>query len=188
MNNDVLQAVLNELVEEVKEIHKDVLLNNKTVEVYTESINKFEEHLKNISVNVSPPDLKPIEQIINYRLNEIKEILKNQSKEVIYEKRILFYPEGDGRNFLKFIADRLLRYVTLLGGICLLVWIGLYYWKINSENERYKYAYLWILYEQDIKTQNYLIENLLDFTNDSLISSRKEVIKQIENKIKVKPR
>jgi hypothetical protein len=185
MNNEVMQAVLTELVEEVKEIHKDVLLNNKTVEVYTESINKFEEHLKNISVNVSPPDLKPIEQIINYRLNEIREILKNQPKEVIHEKRILFYPEGNGRNFLKFITVRLLWGIIIIASIYVISFVGFEKWKENSKNEKYKNAYLWILHDQSTKSQKYLIENLLDFTNDSIISSRKEVINQIEkNKLK----
>jgi hypothetical protein len=68
-------------------------------------------------------------------------------------------PQGDGQNFIKFIADRILRYIAITGCICLLAWIGLHYWKINSENERFKYAYNWI-YQQNDKDIQKSLQNI----------------------------
>jgi hypothetical protein len=188
MEEEVLQQVLNEVLSELKELTKDQKMVNIALESYNTRINEFQNSLENIKVDIPQLDLRELNKTIGNLMNELKEIIKNQPKQVLHEKRILFYPEGNGENFLKFIAARFLWGIIIIASIYVISFVGFDKWKENSKNEKYRKAYLWILHEQSAKTQKYLIDNLLYFTNDSITSSRKEVIKQIENKIKNKAR
>jgi hypothetical protein len=174
MNENVIAKVLTELSDEIKEIRTEQILNSKAVEMYTEAINHFEEYVKQINVTCPPPDITQLVQLINTRYSAIEKVIAAQPKEVLHEKRILLYPEGDKQNFWKFIADRFLRYSLIILGIYATILVGLYYWKANSENERYKYAYFWIYKQQNDTKKQFLYNTIRDFENDSIFKLRKE--------------
>ena len=95
----------------------------------------------------------------------------------MHEKRILFYPDGDRRNFFKFLADRFLLYFLIAVCIFGLSWLGMDYWKSNSENERYKYAFHWVYQFQTAKGGKQVLYNAYkEFQNDSIFKLRKENI------------
>jgi hypothetical protein len=177
MNEEVLKQVLGEVLTELKNLNNEQKMINVALESYNERINEFQYAISNITIETPKIDIGELRQTIGKTQLEIKNIIAAQPKDIIHEKRILFYPEGDGRNFLKFIADKTILYTLIISGICLLCWIRLYFWKQNSENERYKYAYFWIYQNQRKNAaRELLFETFNDFKNDSIFKIRKENI------------
>ena len=177
MNKKVIETVLTELLDEIKEIRTEQTLNDKAVELYSEAINHFEDLLKQIKITCPPPDIAPLVQLVNTRFKEIEKVVAEKPVNVIHKKQILFYPEGDGQNFVKFISDRFLRYLTIVGGICLIAWIGLYFWKQNSENERMKYCLYWYYDKVNQNEKDKINAIFHELKNDSIYQARKKMYK-----------
>jgi hypothetical protein len=103
-------------------------------------------------------------------------LIAAQPKEVIQKKQFLFYSESDGRNFLKFLADKLLKYLSIAAAVFGICWLGIHYWKINSKNERFKYTYFWLYQQHSKKTKQFLFDTYKEFENDSIFDLKKKDI------------
>jgi len=173
MNEKVLETVLNEILEEQKDMWKELSHNTKVIECYSELFKQFEVHIKQFKVE--SPDLKPIENILNKRLSKIQELVEVQPKNVLHEKRILFYPEGDKQNFIKFLTNKILLYFSISVICYSLFFMCLNFWKENSKIDRYKYSLYWI-YNKASKADRIQIEHVIkEFQNDSIYSARKQL-------------
>lgn len=83
MNEEVLKAVLSEILEEQKMLNINNGLITKTVEDFSEKISDFENKLSNTEGSTGA-DL----QLINRNLQRLTTIIEAKPKQVIYEKRM----------------------------------------------------------------------------------------------------
>lgn len=176
MKEEVLQQVLSEVLTELKTLSEDQQLINVAIECYNKRISEYQESLAEIKINVPPFDLKELNLTIARSIYELKEVVKSQPKDVLHEKRILLYPEGDRTNFWKFILERSLLYSISAILIYAFAWLAVDSWKSNSENERYKCAYLWIYQQSSRNNKQYLFDKYTEFQNDSIFHSRRNTI------------
>ena len=94
MNEEVLKAVLAEILDEQKMLNINNGLITKAVEDFSEKLSDFENKLSNTKESAGG-DL----QNINTNLQRLKIIIEAQPKQVIHEKRILLFPETYSRSF-----------------------------------------------------------------------------------------
>lgn len=165
MNNDALKDILSQILKEAKETNEKQKYFNTMLESFAENINHFEHLVKNQNVQVEPPDLKPLEQLLDYNFSQINKTIQNQPKNVTHEKRILFYPEGNGKNFLKLIVKRIISFAAIVAIVYLAADFGI---GILKQNVKYKRMYDYLYYNASEDGKEYL-ENLEDdFANDSI--------------------
>jgi len=182
MNEEVLHNVLNEVLEEQKNLTKEIQFLTTAIEVNYEETKEFQSFVKGITVEVP---IKPVTDIVNQGIKYIKDVVEKQPKEVLHEKRILFYPEGNGENFLKLICTRLIWTFCIIGTVWIIIKAGGPYYNENSENARYKQAFQWVYMNISNKGQDYLLNAFQEMNNDSIREIR---VKQIENYLKKYPK
>lgn len=174
MNNEALEHILSELLVEVKDLNKNQKFHKTTLESFADNIGNFENLLKQVKIEVPKPDNSKIESLISNHFQRINQIVREQPKEVLHEKRVLFYPEGNGENFLKLIAKRLI----ISSAIVVVIYFLLSFWFDSiKENVKYKRVYNYIYYTNNEKGKSYLDRIKGDFENDSIRSIRMEELK-----------
>ena len=119
MKNETLEIILTKLIEENKKSAQNIDLMQAGIESLAE---RMDELLNKLDANFSKghEDEQTKEEVkgeirkgFELMAEEIRKGINDLPREVIHEKRILFYPEGDRDNFLKFIIVRLLLIFSL---------------------------------------------------------------------------
>jgi len=145
MNEEVLKAVLTEIMEEQKMLSVNNGLITKAVEDFFEKLTDFENKLSNIKGSTQA-DL----QIINTNLQKLKIIVEAQSKQVIHEKRILLFPETYKQEFYKIVFGTVIKFVAII----LVILFSFFFLKdllIHQDNANYKTAWEWLYQHQGNK-------------------------------------
>jgi len=114
MKDEILHEVLSELLEEIKKTNINQGLTITALEKLSESVNGFDERLSNMTISVKPPDLTAFHELVAKRMAEIRDVVQKQPKEVVHEKRVLFFPEYRERIYFDFIIKRLIPVLTAL--------------------------------------------------------------------------
>jgi hypothetical protein len=183
MNEKIISDVLKEVLEVQQNQSKEIEFLTKVVEINNNEIKDFQNMLGQLKIQVPQLDTKPIADSINLGIDHIRKIVASQPKEVLHEKRILFYPEGNGENFIKFLFTRLLWVLCICGIVWVFVKVGGPYFVENSENGRYKDAYLWVYVNASPKAKGILLFNLEEMKNDSIRESRSDIIKSTRKRL-----
>ena len=145
MNEEVLKAVLSEILEEQKMLNINNGLITKAVEDFSEKLSDFENKLSNTEGSTGA-DL----QIINTNLQRLKIIIEAQPKQVIHEKRILLFPETYKHEFYKIVLGRVIK----LFAIILITLFAYFFLKdllIQHDSTKYKEAWGWLYQLQSNK-------------------------------------
>lgn len=177
MKTEDLHVILSEILGEIKEIKRDQKFLQPVLENIHIKLNEFEEGLASIEIEPKDIDFSGLINVIRNHHSDLKRIISEQPKEVIQEKRILFYPEGKGTAFLEMILKRMILYLYVIIAIYILGNQISKYSIENSENKKYKIAYEWIYINQKEKNQKYLQKELLLIQNDSIKKIRVDEIK-----------
>ena len=111
MEKEVLETVLIELVEESKRINLMVEEQNKELQELKTLISDFDSKLTEIKVTAPKPDTLPLTIIVEGGINSIKKIVESQPKQVLHEKRVLFFPEWNQKEYYKIIFGRILFWI-----------------------------------------------------------------------------
>lgn len=119
MKDEILHEVLSELLEEIKKTNINQGLTITALEKLNESVVGYEEKLSNLKISVKPPDLTSLNELVARRMAELKVVVQKQPKEVVHEKRVLFFPEGREHIFFEFLVKRLIPLLIVVG---ILVW------------------------------------------------------------------
>jgi predicted PurR-regulated permease PerM len=109
MNEEVLKAVLAEILEEQKMLNINNGLITKAVEDFSEKLSDFENKLSNPK-ETNGADL----QIINRNLQRLKIIMEAQPKQVIHEKRILIFPETYKQEFYGIVFGNVIKLASII--------------------------------------------------------------------------
>ena len=123
MKDEILHEVLSELLEEIKKTNINQGLTITALEKLNESVVGYEERLSNLKISVKPPDLTSLNELVARRIAEVKEVVQKQPKEVVHEKRVLFFPEYREKIYFDFLIKRLIPFLIIL---------GIAIWGINS--------------------------------------------------------
>ncbi len=111
MEKEILETVLIELLEESKRINLLVEEQNKEIQELKSTISVFNRKLTDINVLAPDPDTRPLTKIVAEGISSIQKIVTAQPKEVVHEKRILFFPEWNQKLYYKIIFGRILFWI-----------------------------------------------------------------------------
>jgi hypothetical protein len=111
MEKEILETVLIELLEESKRINLLVEEQNKEIQELKSTISDFNRKLTEIKVSAPSPDTGPLTMIVTEGINSIKKIVDAQPKQVVHEKRVLFFPEWNQKLYYKIIFGRILFWI-----------------------------------------------------------------------------
>lgn len=145
MNEEVLKAVLSEILEEQKMLNINNGLITKAVEDFSEKLSDFENKLSGLQVSTGS-DL----QVINRNLQRLKIIIEAQPKQVIHEKRILLFPETYKQEFYKIVFGKVVKLVAIIL-VTLFTFFFLKDLLIQQDNRKYKPAWEWLYQHQSDK-------------------------------------
>ena len=135
MNEEVLKAVLSEILEEQKMLNINNGLITKAVEDFSEKLSDFENKLSN-SKESTGADL----QIINTNLQRLKIIIEDRPKQIIHEKRILLFPETYKQEFYRIVFGKVVKLVAIIF-VTLFAFFFLKDLLIQRSNGKYKDAW-----------------------------------------------
>ena len=135
MNEEVLKAVLAEILEEQKMLNINNGLITKAVEDFFEKLSDFENKFSNTK-ETTGADL----QLINTNLQRLKIIIEAQPKQIVLEKRILLFPESYKQEFYKIVLGRVVKLVAIIF-VTLFAFFFLKDLLIQHDNAKYKKAW-----------------------------------------------
>ncbi len=174
MENEVLTAVLTELLEETKEFKREQMLYTKAIEVFGENMSVFEKKMQALEIKVAPVEIRPIVEKLSEHHVKIERIVAAQPKEVLHENRFLFYSEDFWRTHGKRVVNNFITGFFLIVAFVIALLFLEYYIEKDSENMRYKDAWQYLYVNQDDKNQRYLNTIIFEFNNDSIRDIRNE--------------
>ena len=147
MNEEVLKAVLSEILEEQKMLNINNGLITKAVEAFSEKLSDFENRISDLSVSTEANM-----QFINTNLQRFKIIIEAQPKQVIHEKRILLFPDSYKQEFYKIVIGKVVKLVAII----LVTLFAFFFLKdllIQHNSGKYKDAWEWLYQHQSNKVK-----------------------------------
>jgi len=178
MKEEILENVLTELSEEIKQLRIESKTNIELQNNQSEQLKILSEKVKD---NEPLIPVKTILEVLRNGINDINQTVRQQPKEILQEKRVLLFPEGDSQNFFKYVINKL-----IIG----LVIFGLFYSGILAFKElsNYRKAYQYIYYSNE-KNQEYLQDVMYKFSDKLIDNEYKKDLsvlkKNSENKLQV---
>ena len=145
MNEEVLKAILSEILEEQKMLNINNDLLTKAIEDFSEKLSEFENKLSNNLVSTREET-----KLVITNLQKLKIIIEAQPKQVIHEKRILFFPETYKQEFYKIVFGRVVKLVAIIL-VALFAFFLLKDLLIQQDNRKYKPAWEWLYQHQSHK-------------------------------------
>jgi hypothetical protein len=158
METEMIQTVLTELVEELKELKQQDAKLMAVVSDLNNKVDDFELKLTNIKVTAPATDLKPITSTVHEQLLRIGGIIEEQPKSITRNFRILLFPEHGAREYYKLVFGRLLFWMMIFLIATYLFSLGKQFIDSNTvvrykEAESYQYRKAWkYLYNNSKKT------------------------------------
>ena len=159
MNEEVLKAVLSEILEEQKILNINNGLITKAVEGFFEKLSDFENKLSNTKESIGAG-----QQVINANLQRLKIIIEDQPKQVIHEKRILLFPETYKQEFYKIVFGKVVKLIAIIL-VTLFAFFLLKDLLIQQDNRKYKPAWEWLYQYQSNKGKAVMDSVMFTLTN-----------------------
>ena len=131
MNEEVLKAILAEILEEQKMLNTNNGLLTKAIEDFSEKLSDFENKLSNNHVSTQEET-----KLVITNLQRLKTIIDAQPKQMIHEKRILLFPETYKQEFYKIIFGSVVKSFAILI-VTLFAFFFLKDLLIQHENEKF---------------------------------------------------
>lgn len=148
MEEEVLQTVLSEVLEELKEVKQQQGEAVKILVGLSDKVRAIEAEISVVKKGTSNRHLGFIVGAMNTVVDQIKRVVEAQPKSITRQFRILLFPEFGaseyykivGKIFIWLFALVVLTYVFVLGNN----FISAYLKAKQSENEANKYRKAWI--------------------------------------------
>jgi hypothetical protein len=114
IDDGTLQIALNDIVGEQKEanqVNKDLIA---TVNNLAMKVDGFGEKLDKIKVNPPATDTSPMELMMAAGIDRMKRIVEAQPKNVIQEKRILFFPDSSSPEYYRVVLSIVFLFIFMV--------------------------------------------------------------------------
>lgn len=146
MNEEVLKAILSEILEDQKMLNINNCLITKAVEDFSNKLSDFENKFLFNTKESAGADL----QRIDTNLQTLKNIMEAQPKRMVHEKRILLFPETYKQEFYKIVLGRVIKLIAIIF-VTLTAFFFLKKLLIQHDNTKYKEAWVWLYQRQSNK-------------------------------------
>lgn len=110
MENEVMNAVLNEILAEQKDATGQLEDIEKNLAAIAERLGIMEEKLDSQKIMAATADTASVQSLVAKGLDDIKKVMAGQPREVVHEKHFLFFPEHNAREYY----GTLLRWVLYI--------------------------------------------------------------------------
>ncbi|HEY5464665.1 MAG TPA: hypothetical protein VIJ95_15490 [Hanamia sp.] len=145
MNEEILKAVLTEILEEQKMFSTNNGLLTKAIEDFSEKLSDFDNKLSNNHVSTEEEA-----KLVITNLQRLKTIIEAQPTQMIHEKRVLLFPETYKQEFYKIIFGKVVKLLAIVT-VTLFAFFFLKDLLIQHENEKFKNAWGWLYQHQSNK-------------------------------------
>ncbi|NCI49784.1 hypothetical protein GWC95_07615 [Sediminibacterium roseum] len=149
MDQDVLEPVLQEILEELKQTNKLNRENTRVLIELEKRIAAIEKRLDQKLLSPASSDNKQIERIVSENTDNIIRFIAEQPKEFVQNKRILLFPEHNAAEFYKVFYGRLFKWLAILFIACFLYALGRDYIGAYQEKNWYRDGYEQLLKEKE---------------------------------------
>ncbi|MES2004719.1 MAG: hypothetical protein V4450_09365 [Bacteroidota bacterium] len=149
MDNDVLEPVLQEILEELKQGDNLNRENTRTLIDQGKRIANIEKRVEQNPFSLSLNDKAWIKKLIEENADRVIKSIADQPREVTHVKRILLFPEHNAAEFYKVFYGRFFKWITILFIACFLYTLGKQYISAHREKEWYREAYEQMLKQKE---------------------------------------
>lgn len=114
IDDGTLQMALNDIAGEQKEanqVNRDLIA---AVNNLAKKVDGFGEKLDKIKVTPPATDTSPIELMLAAGIDRMKRIVEAQPKNVIHEKRILFFPDSSSPEYYKVVLSIVFLFIFMV--------------------------------------------------------------------------
>lgn len=108
MEKEKLEIVLEEVLEELKGVKSVVQEQKQQIWQLQEKVEDFEKKLI-----ASPVDTQPVQSIVTIAIAKIQQMIAEQPKPVVHEKRFLLFPEHHAKEYYSVIF-KLTKWLTVV--------------------------------------------------------------------------
>ena len=153
MNEEILKAILAEILEEQKIFNTNNGLLTKAIEGFSEKLSELENKLSNNHISTQEET-----KLVITNLQRLKTIIEAQPKQVIHEKRILLFPETYKQEFYKIIFGSVVKSFAIL----IVTLFSFFFLKdllIQDDNTKYKTAWE-LLYQHQSNKGKVLMDSV----------------------------
>ena len=167
METEIMQTVLNEVLEELKELKQQIA---KLMTAATNLVNKvddFEPNLNNIKVTAPATTIETITSALHEGVLRLARIIDDQPKSITRQYRILLFPESGAREYYRVVFGRLLFWMISFLVVTYIFSLGKRFIDGNSlakykEAESSYYRKAWnYLYQNSKKTMRAKMDTVL---------------------------
>ncbi|WP_018615939.1 hypothetical protein [Segetibacter koreensis] len=113
MENEKLDLVLSELWEDLKGVRQMIGEQKEQMQQLQQEVTNLRQKLEQKKLIVPPIDTKPVQLIVTAAIAKVRQLVSEQPKPVIQERRFLLFPEYNAREYYKRIF-RLIMWFTLV--------------------------------------------------------------------------
>jgi hypothetical protein len=99
MENEMVNAVLNEILAEQKDAAELLEAMEKTVASIAERLEKIDNKLENGDITQLQGDVLLIQRLVAKGMEDLKKVVTVQKADVVRERRYLFFPEHNAREY-----------------------------------------------------------------------------------------
>lgn len=123
MEKEKLEIVLEEVVEDSKNVRSAVEELKQEIWQLREKADDLEKKVDTMKVVPPPVDTRPVQTIVRVSLDRIQQLIADQPKTVVHQKRFLLFPEHHATEYYRIIF-RLILWLTLASAVYYLFALG----------------------------------------------------------------
>lgn len=132
METEIMQSVLTEVLEELKEVRQQQEKAAKALLTLTEKVDGFEQKLSIIKVTPPAANMTPVITTIMQELDKINSTIEAQPKSITRQVRILLFPEHGAREYYGLVFGRLFMWMLFILIATYLFMLGKEYIHVNA--------------------------------------------------------
>jgi len=141
MEPKILETVLTEVLEELKNNSQAILELTEEVTVLKEKVSVFEKKQEQLQIIAPPADTAPIEKVAENYFLEFCRLVEAQPKKVVRQLRLVLFPEYNTDRYYKIVFGRIIPWSFGLAAVFFLVSLGKQYVSSWSEVQERRYYY-----------------------------------------------
>jgi len=145
MEPKILETVLTEVLEELKNNTQAILELTEEVTVLKEKVSVFEKKQEQLQIIAPPADTAPIEKVAENYFLEFCRLVEAQPKKVVRQFRLVLFPETNTDRYYKIVFGRIIPWSYGLAAVFFLISLSKQYvssWSEVQERRNYYEIYM----------------------------------------------